>query len=188
MSHFGFLAVILIASTIMGCTQGTPSITAAENLAAIELDNDQFASKVLDSYDVILTGKIVRLVDKLEVSLDGGSSWESLNSNGATVLNINQTDCTLSCSFSFTIENVGDKWPQVKNLAANDFIKLKLRGQSLYGATNAVDFEIKRLRSGMYSVGALSINELGGRAKTLSSGMVVESGRLEAQTGAGVIQ
>lgn len=182
--------VVASVSTILiaGCTQGQPSISAVQELPPIILDTYRYESKTLQFYDLSLNGRVVKHVDRLEVSLDDGASWIGLGNNGASSLNINLASCSENCDFNYSLPDVGSQWPVLMELPVEGEKQALLRGQSLFGVTQPTPFIIKRLKSGFFSIGSLGVNELGGQAKTLPSGLSVKSGRLEATAGLGVIR
>lgn len=165
----------------LGCTQGTPSISATEELPPIILDQNFFESTKLDLYDVTISGRVTKFVNSLEVSFDGGNSWSALENTQQSSLQIDLASCSTNCQFSYAVNNIGQKWPILMLLPTENEAQGLLRGSSLYGTTLPVPFKIKRLKRGFVAVGSIGLNRIGAKAKTLNSGFKVLGGKMEAQ-------
>lgn len=173
--------IMLLGFFILGCSQGSPTITATEDLPAIELDQNFFQSKSLELFDISLKGKISKFVERLEVSFDGGASWNAIQSDSASSLQIEKASCTVICNFKFGILNVGQQWPMLMQLPVDSEAAGLLRGYSVYGFTAAAAFRIRRLKSGYFSVGSAGKNNMGDGARKTASHFYVEGARIESR-------
>lgn len=179
------LGAVLFA---LGCTQGVPTISTTENLPAITLENDYFESKNLRLYDLILSGRVSKLVDRLEVSLDNGSTWKILESGNQSSaiggFSVDKASCTLDCRFNGSLRDIGELWVNLNSLPAETEVVGLLRGAGVFGITEVTPFRLKKLKRGFVSVGSLGLDQIGGQSKTLTGSAVgfrVEAGRLEAR-------
>lgn len=184
-AYGALLSVLLLA---LGCTQGVPTISSTENLPAIVLETDYFESKNLQSYDLILNGRVSKLVDRLEVSLDGGSTWKVLDSGNSSSaiggFSVDKASCTQDCRFYGSLKDIGEIWSDLASLPVENEVVGFLRGAGVYGNTEISKFRLKKLKRGFVSVGSLGLGPLGGKSKTLSgaaAGFRVEAGRLESR-------
>lgn len=169
----------------LGCTQGTPTIAATEDLPPIILDHDRFESKNLSLYDISLTGQISKFVQHLEVSFDGGNSWTQMENGAQASLQLNIASCATNCAFSYALNDVGTKWPVLMQLATDEEKEGLVRGYSLYGYTQPTKFYVKKLKRGFVSIGSIGLNGMGDSSKKLTtaglSGFRVVGGRLESR-------
>lgn len=165
----------------LGCTQGAPTISPTEELPPIVLDDDNFEARTLELYDVLFTGRVSKLVHTLEVSLDNGSSWVSLDNTAQSSFKIDLATCSSHCQFSYEVSNVGQKWSRVMQIQPGEEVTGLVRGRSNFGFTTPAGFKLRRLQKGFFSVGSIGLNRVGAKSKTLTSGLKVLGGKLEAQ-------
>lgn len=165
----------------LGCTQGAPTISATEELPPIILDHDSFESRSFDLFDITFSGRVSKFVSELEVSFDSGGTWTKLENSLQSSLKIDLASCSVNCPFTYAVNNVGQKWARVSALPLGEEITGWIRGTGVYGFTSPTTFKLKRLNRGFFAVGAIGLNRLGTKAKTLSPGFKVLGGRLEAQ-------
>ncbi|MBX3016938.1 MAG: hypothetical protein KF767_03540 [Bdellovibrionaceae bacterium] len=165
----------------LGCTQGSPTISATEELPPIILDRDTFEARSLELYDLTFSGRVSKLVSSLEVSMDNGGSWIPLENTPQSSFKIDLASCSSHCQFSYDVSNVGQRWSRLMQMQHGDEVTGLLRGRSNFGLTTPTIFKLKRVVRGFFAVGSIGLNRLGGKVKTLSGGFSVQGGKLESQ-------
>lgn len=170
-----------LALFAVGCTQGAPTISSTEDLPAITLSQTHFESKNLELFDLPLSGSVSKLVNSLQISFDGGTTWVTLENNSQSSLEIQLSACDSSCPFEYGIQNVGQQFPALNQLPVDGEAQGQLRGSSVYGNTAPTSFFIKKLKRGFVSIGSIGLNRVGGKVKTMASGIKAVAGRLEAR-------
>lgn len=181
MMTWAFKTTCCVALFSLGCTQGTPSISATENLAPIILDQNYFESKSLELYDIPLTGRVSKFVSSLEVSFDNGTTWSKLENTAQSVLKIDLASCSVNCPFTYSVENIGQVWPILLQLPFEAEAQGLLRGRSVYGMTEPTIFRIKKMKRGFTAVGSIGLNRVGSQQRALSGGFKVLGGKLESR-------
>ncbi len=171
---------------MIGCSQVNPEISATEDLPALEINppSKSFTSKNLPALDVTINGSVSKFANKLQVSSDDGASWQDLTSSMVQGLAINQSLCVNLCPFTFSVVDVGSKWPRLAALTIDGEAKILLRGMGQFGTTVPGFILFKRIRGGFISIGSIA-GVAGSKANRVLSGSQyrVIGSKLQANAG-----
>lgn len=152
------VVAIFILVFSVACSQVNPEISAVEQLPPLVIDNhtSSFTTKNVSTFDMTVTGSVSKFANRLQLSADDGISWQDLNNTMVQNLAINQASCSPLCPFSFSIVDLGVKWPTLAGLPINGEAKLLLRGIGQFGNTGNGSILVKRIKGGFISIGAVS--------------------------------
>lgn len=176
---------ISISVFLMACSQVNPDISAVEQLPPIIINpnTSSFSTKNLSSFDVTILGSVSKFASRLQLSADNGASWQELDGTRAQSLAINQSACADLCPFSFSIIDLGTKWPALAALPIGGEATLLLRGIGQFGNTGPGTFTVKRVKGGFISIGAVSGMPGLKANKTVTGQFKVVGSRLQASAG-----
>jgi hypothetical protein len=138
-SRSSALAVLFLAAA---CTKGRPAIEALSNQPQINLNQTSFSSKNISTYALNLAGTCYAGVTSFEISSDAGSSWRSVSSIGSFT-----QDCSGAGTFTVTINNLGQHFPNLASLTNGEFRNVLVRGVTSFGPTEPGVFQMTSLAS-----------------------------------------
>lgn len=171
---------------LQACSQVNPEISAVEELPALVVDptTERFNSKNLQILDVTVTGRVSPFANRLQLSADGGGTWQDLNATMTQSLVLSQSSCSPLCPFSFSVIDVGNKWPTLAALPVNGEAEVLLRGTGQFGNTAPGRLWFKRIKGGFISIGSVG-GKIGSKSfkKPVGQSYVVVGGKIEANTG-----
>lgn len=185
----GHLRSTVIAISILllsvACSQVNPDISAIEQLPPLIVNPNttNFTTKNMAAFDVTILGSVSRFASRLQISIDNGASWQPLDQTRAQNLVINQSACAELCPFSFSIIDLGTKWPSLAALPINGEATLLLRGIGQFGNTGVGSFTVKRVKGGFISIGAITGMPGLKANKTIGNRFKVIGSKLQANAG-----
>ncbi len=176
----GFSLALACASAI-SCSRATPEITV-NDLPPIELDSDSisFKGRNLRATSIPLKGKVHSLVDTLQLSFDGGKTWQNPNTISTASMSVSRSpaSCT-SCPFSMTVAQIGMLSDALANTPYGQQFTVYVRGTGNFGSTAMTSFKI--IRTNYQSYGVFGPTARGANITVLSGGYKVKGGQIVAR-------